>query len=165
MRRVVTRPRGASCSQRNSAKLSLATIIDPRSGRLRHENGTLVPQEPLLAFEAAAITREASIRADHPVAGHDDADRVLAVRKPYSTDGGWPADPSCQLCVADGGAAFDPAQGAPYALLEGRAGRFDGKIGDGAVVTLEVAAHGRGEAARIASGCQGIAALAILAVE
>src|ERR1700688_3863076 len=30
MRRIVTRPRGANCSRRNSAKLSLATIAYPR---------------------------------------------------------------------------------------------------------------------------------------
>ena len=29
MRRIVTRPSGASCSRRNSAKLSLATILHP----------------------------------------------------------------------------------------------------------------------------------------
>src|SRR6267154_6294132 len=32
MRRIVTRPSGASCSRRNSAKLSLATILRPPSG-------------------------------------------------------------------------------------------------------------------------------------
>src|SRR5580704_13256372 len=37
MRRIVTRPSGASCSRRNSAKLSLATILHPRSGKVRHD--------------------------------------------------------------------------------------------------------------------------------
>jgi hypothetical protein len=29
MRRIATRPSGASCSRRNSAKVLLATIVDP----------------------------------------------------------------------------------------------------------------------------------------
>src|ERR1700730_6645185 len=37
MRRMVTRPSGASCSRRNSAKLSLATILRPPSGKVRHD--------------------------------------------------------------------------------------------------------------------------------
>src|SRR5258708_10416517 len=37
IRRMVTRPSGASCSRRNSAKLSLATIPRPPSGEVRHD--------------------------------------------------------------------------------------------------------------------------------
>src|SRR5437899_2915165 len=37
MRRMVTRPSGASCSRRNSAKLSLATILRAPSGKVRHD--------------------------------------------------------------------------------------------------------------------------------
>src|SRR5260370_31070576 len=37
MRRIVTRPSGASCSRRNSEKLSLATILRPPSGKVRHD--------------------------------------------------------------------------------------------------------------------------------
>src|SRR3982074_1966592 len=37
MRRIVTRPSGASCSRRNSAKLWLATILRPPSGKVRHD--------------------------------------------------------------------------------------------------------------------------------
>src|SRR5713226_3412090 len=37
IRRVVRRPSGASCSRRNSAKLSLATISVLWSGKMRHD--------------------------------------------------------------------------------------------------------------------------------
>ena len=43
-------------------------------------------EQPLLAFEAAAIAGQAAVRADHPMAGHDDADRVLAVGADHRDD-------------------------------------------------------------------------------
>ena len=62
-----------------------------------------VLEQPLLARQAAAIAGEAAVRADHAMAGHDDADRVLAVGESGGADGLGLADAPRQLGVADRG--------------------------------------------------------------
>src|SRR5262249_6802077 len=63
MRRMVTRPSGASCSRRNSAKLSLATIPDLRPG-------------PAVRARAAATGRSAL-----PEPLRWDAERAIEARR------------------------------------------------------------------------------------
>ena len=46
-----------------------------RSGEVAR-NRPLQPQEELLVVQPAGVAAEAAVRADHPVAGHDDRDRV-----------------------------------------------------------------------------------------
>src|SRR5687767_8714650 len=80
-----------------------------------------VLEEPSLAIGAPAEARERSVRADHPVTGHDDADGIAAVR---AADGAHRADvahATREIEVADRLPEADVAQRAPHASLEGRA--------------------------------------------
>src|SRR6058998_303506 len=69
IRRIVMRPSGASCSRRNSAKLSLTTILDPRqvlSGlTLIHERqrsaALAFPDRAIEAGAAAGVTGSAGL--------------------------------------------------------------------------------------------------------
>lgn len=68
--------------------------VKPSDGRLpegglagggrgaRAAERSLVAEQPLLSVQAPAVSGQRPVRADHPVAGHDDRDRVAAVRQP-----------------------------------------------------------------------------------
>src|SRR6478609_1751167 len=86
-----------------------------RSGR-GFPQGAFMLQKPLLARQAAAIAGQRSVGADHAMAGHDDADRVLAIGEAGGAYRPGLADAPRELGVADGAAAADLAQGAPHAL-------------------------------------------------
>ena len=76
----------------NAGRGGCRTEIDRRGahggGRHRARAGLVAPREvrsfdreqPALHIEAARVANERSARSDHPVAGHDDRDRVLVQR-------------------------------------------------------------------------------------
>src|SRR5437660_5640870 len=122
-------------------------------------------QEPLLAAEPAAIAGQAAVRADDAVAGHDDADRVLAVGQADCAHRLGLADAAGQFGVADRAAALDARQRPPHAFLEGGARGLHRQRFDHLEVSVEIAPHGARQPAGVARGLQGIAPLAVLAIE
>src|SRR5260370_24314243 len=56
----------------------------PQSSRTR----AFEPEQQLLAVQAAAVAGEAAVAADHPVARHDDGDRVGALGRTHAAPGG-----------------------------------------------------------------------------
>ena len=102
----------------NRSKVFVAEVV---SGKLRSQR-TFMLEQPLLARQAAAVAGQRAVRADDAMAGHDDADRVLAVGQARRAHRLGLADAPRQLGVADGLAAPDLAQRPPDALLERGAG-------------------------------------------
>lgn len=49
-------------------------------------------QQGAFALQAAAVAREAAVRADHPVARHDDRDRVMPIGQSHRARGPRSAD-------------------------------------------------------------------------
>src|SRR3954452_25018223 len=76
-------------------------------------------EQRALHRQAAAEADELAVGADHPVAGHDDGDRVAPVGQPDGARGPGRPDAPGDLAVGRGLAVGDLAQGGPYALLEG----------------------------------------------
>src|ERR1035437_9494227 len=56
-------------------------------GGLDQATLAFVREQPAFAREAAAVAGERTVRADHAVTGHDDGNRVLAVRKAHRARG------------------------------------------------------------------------------
>ena len=82
-------------------------------------------EEPALAVEAAAEPGQGAVRADHPVAGHHDGDRVAAIGKPHRPAGAGLPEPRRESAIARGGPHRNPAQLGPDPLLERRPGGPD----------------------------------------
>src|SRR5215469_9300913 len=80
-------------------------------------------QQPALALEAAAIARKRSVGPDHAVTGHDNADRVGAVRKPDSAHGLGNTKRRSNRSVAHRAPRPDRPQCGPDSALERRATR------------------------------------------
>src|SRR5688500_4824725 len=116
-------------------------------------------------MQPAAVAGQAAVRADDAVAGHDDADRVLAVGESGGADRSRFADSPRQLGVTDGFAALDLAQRLPDALLEGRTAGLHRQLADCLGVALDVAPHGGGESTRVARRRNRVAVLAVVSVE
>src|SRR5438105_1917895 len=76
----------------------------------------LVPEQPPLHLQPAAISAEGPIRGDHPVAGHHQGDRVPAVRRADGAGGGGLADETRQLSVGPSSPGRNGAQSCPDAL-------------------------------------------------
>src|SRR5882757_8833080 len=77
-------------------------------------------QQARLRLKAAAEAGERAVRADHPMTGDDDRDRVGAVGPAHRAGGAGAADLFCDLAVAAGLAEGDPLQRIPDRALEGR---------------------------------------------
>src|SRR5579872_3746672 len=75
-------------------------------------------QQRRLARQAAAVACQLAVRADDPVAGNDDRNRVAAVRQPDGASGARQLDPARDLAVGDGLAEADGLQLSPDAPLE-----------------------------------------------
>src|SRR5439155_27373352 len=82
------------------------------------QGGPFVLQQPALAVQAAAEARELAARADHPVAGDDDGDRVLSVGRADGAGGARVAEAARQLAIAHRRAVGDGPQGVPDTPLE-----------------------------------------------
>ena len=93
-----------------------------RFGASTSVNGdALMAQQPTLALDAAAVAGERAVGADHPMAGHDQADRVGAVGQAHRPNRRRLADALREAAVAECRAGRDVAQGLPNRALEGRA--------------------------------------------
>jgi hypothetical protein len=99
-------------------------------------------QEPSLAFHAAAITGEGTVRANDAVTGNDDSNGIGAIRQTDCPDCGWAADAIGEFGVRDGGAERNLSQRLPYLTLKGRAVGFDGQVVDCGQVSGKVVADG-----------------------
>src|SRR6185295_409578 len=86
--------------------------------RAEPEQRALVLQQPPFAIDAAAESREISVRADHAMTRHDDRNRVLAVGRANGARIPGVAELARELPVAGRAAVGDLAQQGPYAALE-----------------------------------------------
>lgn len=75
-------------------------------------------QQPAFDGDAAGITGQLAAAADHPVAGHYDAERIAAVGGTDRANRLGIADSQGYLEVADGLTVGNVAEGAPYRLLK-----------------------------------------------
>src|SRR3984957_11949606 len=79
----------------------------------------LEAEQRFLAFQAAAVAGEAAVAADHPVARHDDRDRVGAVSQAYRARRDEPlAQRPGDVAVADRASVRDLGQLGPDGELE-----------------------------------------------
>src|SRR5580704_11221292 len=99
----------------------------------------LVLEQPLFAFEAAAVAGERTVSADHAMAGHDDADGIRTVGEADGANSFRPANLFGELAVGDRRAAGNCAERAPDFLLEVGAASFHGDGVDGGEFAAEVA--------------------------
>ena len=72
--------------------------------------------------QSPAVADQRAVRPDHPVARHDDSERVPAVGGADGPRGGRPPDAPCELAVGDGVAVGNAAQLVPHPALERGAG-------------------------------------------
>src|SRR4051794_35025456 len=82
-------------------------------------------QQPFLAVDAAAVTGQRAIHADHAMAGYDDTDRVQAIGGPGRAHRLRPAAAGGELGIGPGLTRADLAQSSPDLALERRPGTFD----------------------------------------
>src|SRR5215475_10284397 len=91
-------------------------------------------EQPLFAVQAPAVAGERAVRADHPVAGHDDRDRVAPVGQPDGAGGDRRlTQRGGYLAVADRLAVRDPGELGPHGELERRAARRERQVERGAL--------------------------------
>src|SRR5262245_54572074 len=83
-------------------------------------DGALVVEQPRLALDATAESGEVAVGADHPVARHDDRQRVAAVRGADGSGEVAVAEPASLLSVAHSLAIGDRPQRLPRRQLERR---------------------------------------------
>src|SRR5271154_2505581 len=81
----------------------------------------LMREQPPLAFQAAPESGERTVGADDTMTGHDDADRISAVRQSDRARGAGIADALRLLAVAQGLAIANLRQALPHTLLKLRA--------------------------------------------
>src|SRR5579875_534008 len=123
----------------------LPSALTARASRACADLLLQVEQEAL-AIEPAAVSGQASVGADKPVAGHDDADRITRVRVAHGPTGAGHPEPPGELAVADRRAVRNAAQRRPHSLLERRARQDEGQVEIGALtgkVGGELARGGR----------------------
>src|SRR6201996_6591167 len=86
--------------------------VKARQVRLARYRGFFMREQPCFPGEAAAITGEAGVGADDPMAGYDDRDWIGAVGEAHRTARARPADRGGERagaqCPARGGAAERP---------------------------------------------------------
>ena len=85
------------------APLGLLTM---KGGVSRHLH-TLMPQQPALAFDTAAIAGECAIGADQAMAGHNDAQGVRSIGVADGPHRRWGAELYREAAVAARGAGGD----------------------------------------------------------
>ena len=127
---TVTFP-GARRSPRRSEQADLPV---PSAGRERRPGGVArleLEQRPL-ALQATAVAGQRTVETDHPVAGHDDRDRVGSVGR-ADRAGCYPpfalvAEPLGERPVGRGRPVGNPRKLGPHAALERRPARPQGEI-------------------------------------
>jgi hypothetical protein len=102
----------------------------------QRQRGTLQGQQLLLAFHPAGVALHRAVRADDPVAGADDSQRVRADRGTDSLDpAARDAELSGQRTVGRGRAVRDGVQGTPDQLLEIGSGRGELEVKDASLTS------------------------------
>src|SRR5436190_8646123 len=96
-------------------------IYEPDMSRsLSIQRDALVPEQPALALQPAAIFDQRAVGADQAVTGHDDTDRIGAVGMADRTHGFRHVQSRRQRAVAHGGAHGNLRQRSPDFVLERR---------------------------------------------
>src|SRR5207249_1821073 len=83
----------------------------------------LMLEQPAFAFDAAAEAGEVTVRTDHPMAGHDDRDRIFAVGGAHRPGLSRTPETFRKLTVTGRCAVGDGAKEIPDAAFELRARR------------------------------------------
>src|SRR6185369_17465018 len=93
----------------------LTTVPSPQGDRSR----AFQLEQQFLALETATVAGQAAVAADHPVAGHDDRDRVGPVGQADHARGDQPlAERQRDVAVADRAPVRDLGQLGPHGHLE-----------------------------------------------
>ena len=87
-----------------------------------------MPQQPALPPQVPAVADQVAIAADHPVAGHQDAEVVAAIGHAGRADALFVAEPAGEFEVGNRLAIGDPAQLRPDFFLEFRAALGGGQV-------------------------------------
>src|SRR6185437_12294359 len=115
-----------------SKPMSLRRGKPADESRLRRERERavllLVVEQPALGRQTAAEAREAAVRADHAMAGHDDRQRVLAVGRTHGARCLRIAELARDRAVVRRLAVWDAQQFEPDALLKIRPLRREWQI-------------------------------------
>src|SRR4030095_5249998 len=107
-----------SALRENSARRCMALISTLRKQR---NKARFVREQPPLAFNAAAITRQAAVGSDDAMTRHDDSDRVVAVCETDRSGRARSVDALREPSIAFCPAKRDIAHRAPDRPLERRA--------------------------------------------
>jgi hypothetical protein len=110
----------------------------PRRHPAAAELEAFVREQPALAREAAAIAGERMVGANHPVARHDDGDRIRANGKADRAHRRGAADGRRENGIARRRTGRDAAQGGPDRVLERRPAGRDRDIVDRREVAFEI---------------------------
>src|SRR5690606_24437074 len=97
----------------------------------------LVREQELLARHPTAVAGERTARADHPVTGHDDGNRIRRIGAADGARRAWSADAARQLRVADRRAVRDAQKRVPDFALERGTARPELQL-EGAPAAVEV---------------------------
>ncbi len=106
---------------RLDATATASRAANPRAWHIFASVQPLMRQQPLLALQPAAISRERAVGADHPVTGHQDGNGIPPIREPHGARGAGLADPPGQLSVAPSLAVRNFRELPPDTLLKFRA--------------------------------------------
>ena len=85
-------------------------------------------QQPLLARQAAAVTRQGAVRTDHAMTRQDDGDRIAAIGEPDRARSAGIAEISRQLAIAPSLAVRNLAQRRPDSLLKRRTMKLERQV-------------------------------------
>jgi len=79
-------------------------------------------KKPALAIDSSSVPGERSVRSDHPVTGHDNANWIRTVGKANSTNCGGASNSLRKPGIGGGLAAWNFSQRTPHFPLKQRAG-------------------------------------------
>lgn len=116
------------------------------------EQHALVRQQPVFAFQAAAVAHQVGVGSDYAVARHNDGDRVGAVGHAHGPAGPGTPDRDGDLLIGRGGSGWNRAERSPDLPAEIGARGLRGDRVDGGEIAGEVVLEPRGESARVAGG-------------
>src|SRR5581483_3106911 len=97
------------------------------SGSQHGGNRALQFEQTPLPVEAAAVATKGAVGSNHPVAGHDDRDRIAMVGHAHGAEGMRPGDGAGNICVGAGRTVGNSEQGAPASELKRRAAKVEGE--------------------------------------
>src|SRR5437016_629405 len=102
-----------------------AGLGDPECELATAGVGALVLEQPLLAPQPAAVPGQRAVGADHAVAGHDEAQAVVAVGSSDRAHRGPATDRRCDIGVGARRTGRNGKKRIPYRALKGRAAERD----------------------------------------